>query len=86
MKQAVFVFGDGSTYGPTTSLGGPYPTGDVVHTYAAKANVEVRVDVTYSGQFSVDGGEWIDIPGEATVQGDPFPLEVLEAHARLVTN
>lgn len=85
LKQAVYVFGDGQSFGPTTSLGGPHPTGDVTHTYRSTANAQVRVDVTYSGQFSVDGGPWIDVPGEATVAGDPFPLEVLEAHAQLVT-
>ena len=29
LKQAVYVFGDGQSFGPTTSLGGPHPTGDV---------------------------------------------------------
>jgi len=43
------------------------------------------IDVTYGGQFSVDGGDWIDIPGTATVEGTPFSLRVAEAHAQLVT-
>lgn len=84
-QSATYVFGDGTTSGPVATLGGPYPSGDVVHTYGQPADVQVRIDVTYGGQFSVDGGDWIDIPGTATVEGAPFALRVAEAHAQLVT-
>ena len=84
-QSATYVFGDGTTSGPVATLGGPYPSGDVVHTYGQPADVQVRIDVTYGGQFSVDGGDWIDIPGTATVEGTPFALRVAEAHAQLVT-
>ena len=84
-QSATYVYGDGATSGPVATLGGPYPIGDVVHTYGQPADVQVRIDVTYGGQFSVDGGDWIDIPGTATVEGTPFALRVAEAHAQLVT-
>jgi hypothetical protein len=83
--SANYVFGDGAESGPVASLGGPYPIGDIVHAYTHPADVQVRIDVTYGGQFSIDGGPWIDIPGTATVTGTPFPLHVAEAHAQLVT-
>ena len=68
------------------SLGGPYPNGDVRHTYGAPADVQVRIDVTYGGQFSVGGGEWIDIPDVVTIQGTPFALRVAEARAQPVAD
>jgi hypothetical protein len=83
--SANYVFGDGAESGQVASLGGPYPIGDIVHAYTQPADVQVRIDVTYGGQFSIDGGPWIDIPGTATVTGTPFPLHVAEAHAQLVT-
>ncbi len=86
LASVVYRFGDGTAYGPTTSLGGPYPSGDVVRTYRTKGAYEVRVDVTYAGQFRVDGGPWLDIPGTVTIQGTPSTLEVVEATARLVSH
>ncbi len=83
---AEYFFGDGASSGATLSLGGPYPTGDIVHTYSTSGSVQVRVDVTYGGQFSVDGGEWIEVPGTAVVTGTAFPLRVAEARARLYSN
>lgn len=85
-KHALYIFGDGTTSGATASTGGPYPSGDVVHTYSTAATVKVRVDVTYGGEFSVDGGAWVDIPGEVTIHGAPFDLRVAEARARLYVN
>jgi len=81
-----YRFGDGARTGPTTSLGGPYPGGDVRHTYRAPGTVTVRVDVTYAGQFRIGGGPWLDIPGTVTITGTPMPLEVALARARLVSH
>lgn len=86
VKHVEFFFGDGTTSGPTTSLGGPYPDGDIVYTYRTASRVQVRADVTYGGEFRVDGGEWMEIPGTARVVGVPFALRVAEAKARLYTN
>ncbi len=86
LESVTYRFGDGTAYGPTTSLGGPYPFGDVVTTYHATGIVQVRLDVTYGGQFRVAGGPWLDIPDTVTVTGAPVPLEVAEASAHLVTH
>jgi hypothetical protein len=86
LVSVVYRFGDGTAYGPTVSLGGPYPSGDVVTTYHVTGMVRVRVDVRYGGQFRVAGGPWLDIPDTVTVVGAPVPLEVAQASARLVTH
>ncbi|NYG05756.1 hypothetical protein BJ986_000243 [Phycicoccus badiiscoriae] len=84
LKSVVYVYGDG-TRERTVSLGGPYPGGDVRHTYAEGGSFEVRADVTFAGQYRVNGGEWIDIPGDVTIRGTPETLQVKTAKARLYT-
>jgi hypothetical protein len=69
-----WVFGDGTTArtaGPSTS-----------HTYAVKAARTIRVDVTWGGTFTVNGGSDrypIDPPAHST--GVPGALDVVEARA-----
>jgi hypothetical protein len=86
VKSISYDYGDGSSSGSTTSLGGPYPNGDVTKTYTRAGDFAVRADVTYSGEFRVNGGEWIAIPGDVTIQGTPENLTVKTAHARLVAH
>ena len=74
------------TIGPTTSLGGPHPTGDIRATYPQPGTHEVRVDIVYTGQFRVGGSQWFDIPGQVDLQGTPVTLTVREATSRLYTN
>lgn len=81
-----YVTGDGASIGPTTSLGGPYPTGDITHEYTRTADVTPHIFVEYGGQVSVDGGSWSVIPGSATVQGPASPLQVLTSKNRLYNN
>ena len=83
LKSVVYIYGDGSTSGATRSLGGPYPSGDIRHAYDKAGTFPVRADVTYTGQFRVAGGQWIDIPGQVTIQGQPEGLQVRTAKARL---
>ncbi len=86
LKSVVYVYGDGSTSERTQSLGGPYPEGDIKHEYVKSGSYQVRADVTYGGQYRVNGGAWITIPGDVTIQGTPETLAVKTAHARLVTH
>ena len=86
LRSVTYVYGDGTTSGPTTSMGGPYPTGDVTRSYAKAGTFAVRADVTYGGQFRVGGGAWVDIPAQVVVRGSDEPLEVRTAEARLVSN
>ncbi len=83
---ATYVTGDGAVLGPTTSLGGPYPNGDITHEYAAAAEVSPYISVEYGGEVSVDGGEWSTIPSSVTIDGPATPLEVLTSRNRLYSN
>ena len=79
-----YVFGDGSTVGPTTSTGGVYPSGDITHVYRAKGEYPVRVDTTFGADFSLDGSTWDEIPSTVTVPGPSTTITVREAKGVLV--
>ncbi|WP_289020025.1 hypothetical protein [uncultured Ornithinimicrobium sp.] len=83
---ATYVTGDGTAIGPTTSLGGPYPDGDVTHTYDQPADVAPFITVEYGGEVSVDGGPWTTIPSTATVDGPAVDLQVLTSRNRLYSD
>lgn len=83
LSSVTYHFGDGQALGPTTSYGGPHPSGDVIHQYTSKGTYPVRADLTYGGQFQINGGPWNQIPGTVTVTGTPVPLTVKEARAHL---
>ncbi len=85
LKSVTYHLGE-STVGPTTSMGGPHPTGDITATYTQHGSHAVRADIVYTGQFRVGGSEWFDIPGEVDLTGTPTELTVREAKARLYTN
>jgi hypothetical protein len=76
-------FGDGAAT-TTAGPGRPYPHKDVSHRYSAPGVVAPRVDVTYTGEYRVDGGRWLDVPGDATVTGPAVLLTVVEARSELV--
>lgn len=76
-------FGDGEAT-TTARPGRPYPGKDVSHRYSAPGVVTPRVDVTYTGEYRVDGGSWLGIPGDATVTGPAVQLTVVEAQSELV--
>jgi len=80
-----YVFGDGSTYGPTTSSGGVYPDGDVTHVYRIQGEFPVRVNTTFGADFSLDGAAWDEIPSTVTVPGPATAVTVREAKAVLVS-
>lgn len=84
LKSNTFSFGDGTSLGPTVSSGGVYPDGDVRHTYLHRGTVSSSITTVYGGQFAVDGGEFTDLPGTATVTGPVQRIEVLEAQSQLV--
>lgn len=84
LKSVTYHLGE-RTIGPTTSLGGPHPTGDIRLTYSRPGTHQVRADIVYTGQFRVGGSGWIDIPGEVDLTGTPVTLTVREARARLYT-
>jgi hypothetical protein len=80
-----YVYGDGTSFGPTPSPGGTYPDGDITHAYPRAGTYNSRIDITYGGEYSVGGGAWTVIPDNVTVTGQTQPLIVRTAHSRLVS-
>ena len=83
-----FHYGDGTSSGTVEDAGGGYPDGSVKHTYTKPMDAaSVSVDSRLTGQFRVNGGEWVDIDTIADLQDEPVTtLQVREAKARLYTN
>jgi hypothetical protein len=79
-----WIFGDGATLGPTASAGAPYPAGDITHTYLRPGAVAARVDVSFTGTFTVAGGPAAVIPGQVTVPGPEVAVRIREARSELV--
>lgn len=81
-----YVFGDGTTLGPTTDPGGPYPTGAITHPYASAGTYAPTATTTITADYRVDAGPWQTLPGRAT-QTTAFPaLTVHTATNRLRPN
>jgi hypothetical protein len=83
VRSLTYVYGDGNSSGPTESLGGPHPDGDIRWTYRRAGSMATRLDTTYGARFRLQGGAWMTIPDTVTVQGTPVTLTVREAKARL---
>ncbi|MFC7595050.1 hypothetical protein ACFQU3_07045 [Terrabacter sp. GCM10028922] len=79
-----YVFGDGSSVGPTTSSGGVYPDGDITHVYRSKGTFPVHVDTKFGAEFSLDGSTWDEIPSTVTVAGPSTTVTVRQAKSVLV--
>ncbi len=79
-----YGFGDGTAAMATMSPGGPYPEGDVTHTYPTPGTYRLTVEVDYSGEYSVDGGPWQPIRDTITIPGSSQDLQVLTAETRLL--
>jgi len=82
-RSFVYRFGDGESTGPTQDMGGRYPDGAIRHTYAAAAKAAVRVDATYGGEFSVDGGPWQEVGDTVQIDGPVVGVQVRETRTRL---
>lgn len=82
-QDATYSFGDGTSEGPTASMGGSYPDGDITHEYASSGEVGPSITVTYGGEVSVDGGGWSTIPATIEISGPAQPLEILTSRNRL---
>lgn len=81
--SVTYDFGDGTSMGPTTSLGGTYPSGDIVKAYTTSGTYGVHAETVLKGQVSIQGSEWIDIPGQADLTGPTTDLAVLTAKNEL---
>ena len=79
-------FGDGQTFGPTTSEGGVYPSGNITHAYLSGGAYPASVTTTFGGDFRINGGDWAPIPTTATVPGPATTVTVRTAEAQLVNH
>ncbi len=78
-----WVHGDGTT-DTTATAGAPYPAKDVVYRYAdAHRTVEHRVVVTWSAEYSLNGGPLQPVNGTVTTSGPGTPLRIAEASPAL---
>jgi hypothetical protein len=79
-----WTFGDGTTL-ETTSLGREYPaTSDIRHTYeqsslAAGGAFEVKVELTFSARYRVNGGAWQELNSITRPFSAPYPVRQLQS-------
>ena len=95
LQQVHWDFGDQAT-DTTQSPGKPYSHDDPCrtaqcpnyfgHTYLRTGAVTISAQLTWTGQFRVDGGAWQDIQGTVTAPATNQPIRVREARGVLVPN
>jgi hypothetical protein len=79
-------FGDGVTLGPTSDAGAAYPDLRTTHTYDASGEYAITLTTSYTGEYSVAGGPWLPVPGEAQVTSAPVPVQALSGRNQLVAD
>lgn len=75
-------FGDGHVL-TTHKTGRKIDAGDtpvISHVYQRSEHAEVSLTTHYTGAYSVAGGVWLPIAGEAAVTGTAAPLDVYRYH------
>jgi hypothetical protein len=95
LEQVRWEFGDGesdTTDGPGKAYtsADPCRTADCPsyfgHVYRRTGPVTIDAQLTWTGQFQVDGGAWQDISGTVTAAATGQPMQVKEARGVLVDN
>lgn len=84
-------YGDGATRDlsypgeamPSHTLHDETPTS---HSYSETGKFGVKVTTLYRGEFSVDGGPWQAIPGQAAVPSNTLPIDVWRTEKELIAN
>ncbi len=82
-SQYAWDFGDGSPTLRTTVPGRPLEK-DVTHVYEAPGRFGAHVTITWTGTFTIDGGEPLTIAGTATTTGPTTPVQIVTARSELV--
>ena len=95
IDRVTWRFGDGAsatTTGPGTAYTDRHPCrtkqcpGYFGHTYTDTGSTTITAALTWTGQFSVDGGAWQTIPGTVTAAATSTTIDVKEARGVLVPN
>ena len=85
VESLVYHFGDGGSVGPTRSVGGVYPDGDIRHTYTRPGTFGAFVTVVWGADYRVGGGPWLPVPDTVSVDQPVTTITVKEARNHLVT-
>ena len=81
----VWDYGDGQVVGPVESPGTQLPQNrwgeqtETSHVYTETGDFAVVLTTYFTGQYSVDGGPWIPIPGQAAVTSEQASVSVWRA-------
>lgn len=86
--QWTFDYGDGTAPLVSSSPGGPQREFNqqttTSHAYQDTGTFPVNVSTAYRGQFSVNGGPWIAIPGTASVPSAPVEADIWRSESKNV--
>lgn len=83
LETLSYDFGDGAVLTDTVSLGGPYPSGDVSHAYESAGAYTASLQITFGGEYSINGGPWLTVPAEQTLDAGSRDLQVFTSVNRL---
>jgi autotransporter-associated beta strand protein len=95
VERVAWDFGDDSsttTTRPGTAYTNAHPCrtkqcpGYFGHTYSDTGTMTITADLTWTGQFRVDGGAWQTIPGTVIAAATSTSIDVKEARGVLVPN
>lgn len=78
-----WTYGDGSGL-VTADPGRPYPGMTTTHVYRRAGTMPVRLTTAYRGEYSVSGGPWLPVDGQAEVASPLLTLQVYATRAELV--
>ena len=83
-------YGDGTTK-TTQTAGNPVPESDWLlvetptsHVYGATGDYNLVLSTRFNGDYSVNGGPWIPIAGQAAVESEPHLIGIWRTDNRLV--
>lgn len=78
-------WGEGHGATNTMKTGAPYPHHNLTHTYLHyEGDTVVNLTTTWAGDYSLNGGSWVDIDGTITTSSAPVPLDVHNPKSHLV--
>lgn len=86
--QWTWDYGDGSSPVALNHPGGPQREFnqelDTTHVYEDTGEHPVNLTTAYRGQFSVNGGPWLPIPGTAQVPSEPVTADIWRSKTKNV--
>lgn len=79
-------FGDGHKIGPVDDPGAAYPAVRHAHRYAADGTFTITMTTTYRGEYSVAGGPWLPVEGQAQATSPGVPVIALAGQTQLTAD